>query len=1515
MDEHGTSTMLPPVRRTKRRHWGRLVALILCGVFAVIGAVPMGLGLVLRTRWARDIATYETKKLIAVYGVRTRYQLELNLWPLSVGLRNLRVEATDGGTPFLTARRASARPKIFGLLAGKLVIDQIEIEQPRARIVLKDGALQNLSLNLPEQPKREGPFKAPFSVVSASDGEVELDIDGVRAVAREIDTDITADDDGAGGSAFEIALRVATVHGRMVRTLKDATSSNQPTEYAVDEDLLCRVDARARIEAKRIFVRRFSTFGAVDQDPAEETSLGCDVSKEHPHYVELALGHFSVGLPFVAPKSLEDIPKFAGHLRVRLPLGVLNRIPNFPTMDGWVLLDSEFSHFPVAHVEALPEMSGVLEAKGVRIDRYNFAQAVNMDFTLRQNVFRTPLLRVEIADGVANVTDVEVEPLAPGIPIKTYTLVATNASFASLMTQLGFAKHPHVTWDLDEIRTLGFQGTIFPLHLDGDIVGHTKNLAVFDRAIDDPTRTRAMGTKEGHFSGKVSVRPDALQFKQLNVRTTHSTMEQVLVSIGFHEVLHVELPRGKIDISDVSPLGNVPMTGVADVSVTVDGPFANPHLEADISSIQNFVISDLPFGNVTQGHVTLSDQRYLDLRDIRAVKGNSNFELTTGRLDFGSEASMQMDAQVSSKDLDIRDFFNIFKLDQDPRFTEIQGILQPKARMHLALGGPEDICKGGYLDVQASLDAKKLNLMGEKFDEGHADFEYRWFDQKAGIEGAEIDVRSLSLTKVKKEGRAPVGSVLGSLSVRRGGDLRGNMVIQGFPLARTDLLGSAASLLEGSVSGVGRLGGTISAFHVDVDANVTPVRILGAPFGPSDVHLAIEQLPSKSKIIGKTACGAPIGAPFDKEAWLRDTSVQGTYTATGTLFGGQVRLDNVVVTNQKAPVTSGRIELSHFDLGPIGKLLATTDEEVDSSAPKPDATTLPLGGELTGEILIERIAANDFAHAKVQFTPRAMHLTRGGQSLALRTSPSTAPVVALGPPITIRLAEDDLMIPPLTFDIAARGGFKGAFTLKGAVKKITKGAELALVADLLPIDLGLFVGVVPRVTRAMGTLTGSIKLQGKASQPEFDGQLHVRQGEFALKGVPGTITDVEIDVTADENEARITRGAGHFLGGEVGLTARMPLKGGQIGVAGLNLTGRQLFVSPLEGVKATVDADLQVSVNAMATSAQARLPVVSGEVTITDFEYTRPITADVSGIRGSKRTIVENYDPSLDAVVFGFDIRSRVPLRIRNNLVDARLAIDPRGLRVTGTNQRIGLRGELTTLIPGHIRVFANEFELQRGTIRFDDATRIAPHVDITAMTEYRRYTNTLTTNTSAGGGISGISGSGRGSGLWRITLHAYGDTEDLHIDMTSDPSLARDDIFLLLTVGLTRAELDQVRASSGSGSVYAGALFETVGTMSGVDRAVKQAIPVIDDFRPGTAYSPRTGRVEPNITVGQRLGPNVRASVTTGLAEDPQLRSTIEWRLGRTLTVEPSYDRINTVSSSTVGNFGLDFRWRLEFD
>ncbi|MBS2016429.1 MAG: translocation/assembly module TamB domain-containing protein [Deltaproteobacteria bacterium] len=1508
MNDRSSSTMLPPVRRTKRRDWGRIFARVLCVLFAVLGLVPASVGLLVRTSWARGIATAETRKVLKGFGVDATYDLELKLWPLSVALRNLRVEASDGGSPFLTARRASARPKIFGLLGGKVIIDQIEIDQPNARVVLENGKLANLALNLPpSDDKKKEPFKAPFSVVSASEAEVDVTVDNVRVIGHEIDADVTTDDDGEGGQAFEVAFRIAKARSRVVRTLVPA-EGNKVAEVAIDDDVLCRLDARARIDQKRILVRRLSAFGAADLAPEEETGLDCDVAKTDKRYVEVALGHLAVTLP----KKQGDFPSLDGHVKVRAPMPILNRIPGTPEVDGWIMLDAELRYTAETPI---PDVSGHLEAQGIRVTHFSFARSLTSDFVVRRSIVTSSLTTLEIADGVAEIRDAKVQPLAKGIPIEVGRVDIRDVNFTSLMRDLGVSKTPHVQWDVREIHVQKFAGTAEPLDIKGDISTKSQNFAVYDAPVESPTKSRAVGVREGSFTGKVAITPHALEFQNIYVRTPHGNFDNGLVSIGYHEILKVEVPHLKLDLVDITPLGNIAMGGVVEGKVSVTGKFGDPKLEAD-ASIQNFTIADLPFGNVSEAHASL-DGLTLSLRDIKAVKGKSPYEMTTGQLDFGGEAAMRLDGRVTSKGFDIRDFFNIFKLDEDPRFEEIGGTLEASARMHLALGGPEDKCKGGYLEVRASTNARDLTLFGEKFDEGHADLEYRWLDQKAGLEGAEIDVSSLSLTKVKKEGRPGVGSVLGSLAIHRGGELRSNLVMQGLPIARVTTLGDAAKNVEGSISGVARASGTLSAWLIEADLDATPLRILGAPFGASNVHFTMNQFaPQNPKVVGRTPCGAPIAPPFDKEAYLRDQSVQGSFTFDGSLFGGQVKLDNITVTRQKAPIANGHVELARLDLSAVNKLVSAKDD-----AALADPNQVGFGGEISGDMYIEKIATNDIANARARFVPKALRVSRGPQTLSLRTSPSSAPNAIAIPLPTILLANDDVTLPPLTFDLSAPNGFKGAATVKGTVKKVTRGAELALDAELSPIDLGILVGVVPKVTHAQGQLSGSVKLAGKLAQPEFDGQLRVRGGELGVKGLPGNITDVEIEVIADENEARVTRATGHFLGGDLGLTARMPLKGGQLGIAEATLTGRQLYVSPVEGVKATVDADMTVSINPTATTAAGRLPLVGGEVTITSFEYTRPITVDLTGFSGNKRTVVESYDPSLDAMTLAFDVRSRVPLRIRNNLVEAQLAIDPRGIRVTGTNQRIGLRGELTTLTGGRFRVFANDFDVQKGIIRFDDPSRIAPHVDITATTEYRRYTNTLASGGAAGaganttGGAGGTTGSissgGRGGGLWRITLHAYGDADDLKVDMTSDPALSREDIFFLLTIGLTRAEVDQVRA----GSVYASAAFEAIGTVSGVDRAVKQAIPVIDDFRPGTAYSPRTGRVEPNITVGRRLGENVRARVTSGLAEDPQLRSTIEWRLGRSFTVEPSYDRINTVSSSNVGNFGVDFRWRLEFD
>jgi len=316
---------------------------------------------------------------------------------------------------------------------------------------------------------------------------------------------------------------------------------------------------------------------------------------------------------------------------------------------------------------------------------------------------------------------------------------------------------------------------------------------------------------------------------------------------------------------------------------------------------------------------------------------------------------------------------------------------------------------------------------------------------------------------------------------------------------------------------------------------------------------------------------------------------------------------------------------------------------------------------------------------------------------------------------------------------------------------------------------------------------------------------------------------------------------------------------------------------------------------------------------LTSFSYTRPIgiAADIGSVaQRGRRKVFESYDPADDTVTFDVKLRSRDPLKLRNNLVEAQLMVDSDALVFSGTNQRFGLPGRMRIMPGGHIRLRANDFEVKQGYVRFDDSTRIAPSVDVTAVTEYRRYSasGTGTTGTTSGAAAGGASRTG---GVWRITLHAYGDADNLRLDMTSEPALSQEDIVLLLTFGMTHAEIDQLQASSVGGT----AALEALSSLTGADSAVTKAVPVIDDFRFGSAYSSRTGSTEATVTLGKRVTDQVRANVTSGLSENREIRSNLEWKLTPRVSVQGSYDNVNDVSSSSLGNLGADVRWRLEFE
>src|SRR5262249_15674478 len=125
----------PPFRH--RLEVGRTLARALCALLALIGLVPFAAAGLARSGPVRLWAARETAALIARFvGVDASYSVGVRSIPFALVVEDIKVRASDGGSPAFSARRVSVTPRFFSLLAGHLDAGDVEIEEPRARVVI-----------------------------------------------------------------------------------------------------------------------------------------------------------------------------------------------------------------------------------------------------------------------------------------------------------------------------------------------------------------------------------------------------------------------------------------------------------------------------------------------------------------------------------------------------------------------------------------------------------------------------------------------------------------------------------------------------------------------------------------------------------------------------------------------------------------------------------------------------------------------------------------------------------------------------------------------------------------------------------------------------------------------------------------------------------------------------------------------------------------------------------------------------------------------------------------------------------------------------------------------------------------------------------------------------------------------------------------------------------------------------------------------------------------------------------
>ncbi|MBI2897665.1 MAG: translocation/assembly module TamB domain-containing protein [Deltaproteobacteria bacterium] len=432
------------------------------------------------------------------------------------------------------------------------------------------------------------------------------------------------------------------------------------------------------------------------------------------------------------------------------------------------------------------------------------------------------------------------------------------------------------------------------------------------------------------------------------------------------------------------------------------------------------------------------------------------------------------------------------------------------------------------------------------------------------------------------------------------------------------------------------------------------------------------------------------------------------------------------------------------------------------------------------------------------------------------------------------------------------------------------------------VDLEFLQSLYPDLEEVRGTLTIDGHLAGTTRRPLLHGSASVRNGVVKLADYADRLEGISGEVAFSQTRLLFEGFGARFGAGRVSMRGSVRLDGTDLGAYALEFGLSDTAVRlDDEGTSAVLDGTAQLH-----WVRGERLPTIEGDLEVLRLRYEREIRlADLRQLgRRAQRAEVEEYDPARDHVALALRLHGRDNLVVQNNLLDAEFRIDEASgpLRVVGTDQRFGLVGELA-LTRGTLRFRSYDFDISRGAITFDDRRKIDPRFDITAETELRD---------------------------WRVRIQALGTSESFRVFTSSEPELPEEDIAVLLAFGVTRDELSDPEANTGQ--VFGQGAIEALAAVTGVDREVRRVVP-IDDIRIGSTYSTQSNRTEPTLSIGKRLTNDVRVTATTGLGESRDVSANVEWRLNRNLSVEGAYDNNN--QQSTLGNVGVDLRFRLEFE
>ncbi len=1530
-DGPGTSVRPPRKRRRRKRIWASVV--VLCLVAAGV--------LTARSQQVRDAIVRRIRAEVS-----SRLGLDIQMHNVRFSWRRFAILADEvelrHPTEGLLARvdTLEIAPAFASFFRSNVVITRLVIDGGRLDLRFRGGRLVNGPTLRGPPPPRSARIELPFQDLAISDVHVHVEHDELGALdLPAVDLDVHNDRE-----SHRILIGALSQRGEILRArCFSGALGRAELRGAVTVDGRTATIALARVEGQHIFARVRDVVVPLDLRGFAEAN------------VELSGALATLTCPVPGGPPLHGDVSLSAHARVEL-----RQIPQAhgpPRMDlASVALEGHMHGERISFDLPKPD----------RIFHFGGPDEIDVDFHADRNAVQVDRLHGRYAGGT--VVSPGRHPERPlrvrfgpeHVSVEGYARV-DGLNFTDLMRETTVTDFTKVLWTISADMELRGDLDRFasphpdPRHpaLAFDIDAETRDFAVLREFWNRPPQRPVIAISRGRVRGAMVIDADYIRFRDIRLDLAHSRADIALIQM--HLAPDQRTPDFVLEgaraenlrLEDIGMIADIPIAGSVSFRVDARGPYIDPILIGD-ARLREFQFHGLPLGDFE----TTTPWRYRDLRvDYPALTGHaghSTFAVRDGFLDF-RRYSLHAGARVASDSLVLADLYHMLELEGDPVFEPFTGRTMPRcsgprstavdsrhashhttcvdpsariddprrpivptgtstghasATLDYWLGRPGDD-RDGVLDVDIAGRDLALSAYGETVTHVDTHLGFRWLVRSRGYRGSRVNI---------EYARGQIGS--GSVELSGQTDLGGvlHLVGRATNVDLAQLHGLDDTGVRGMFSGIATIDGMPDAMRIAANGSVRNLIAMQRSMG--EVTLDVNSAPEGPH------SNDPHARPPRNRWDVQLTGLGGVLAARGSLSVPWRAISWRDVDGVSHPdwerdwphtVLRGRAELTRtLDLLPL----------------LPNSTVATLGrgaiANVRGRVDVERAVLGDYRHAEArvvidELTAGTTDLRFGvarGNTLAACLNDGiywVEPAATRGPdacavvPARMRsrgslaaslpeLAETEIVGPQGT-RIRVSGG--------GAV---SGRLELGLRGD---IDLARMASLVPGITWARGVGHFQIGLGGDTTNPRLAGTLALDGAAVGASVLPDPVQDIHLLVRFNQQRVELERARAQFGASAIDMTGGyLAIRGREIEHVEVPITVRNLSIVPQSGVEVALDADTH-----LVWEPGDRTPLLRGDLTLLRVRYTRPINLiqDPSGdVRtSSSDSREEPYDPDRDHVQLDLRVHAREPARVSNNLLDAevRLEENERPFRITGTDQRVGALGVLS--VPrGRVFFRNNDFDVRRGRIEFTSADRIRPEFDVLAQTEIRR----------------GSSLADAYRNQWRINLHAYGSPDRVQLDMTSDPQLAREDILLLLTFGMIRAELDQITATGNVGAAGQGLAVEALATATGLDRTVGRTlqtiqgglpVQLVDEFRVGSAYSPTQGRTVPQVTVGRRLlNDRIRIGATVATTERREIRVTADARIddaGRA-SVQLNYDNVNAQGSDAIGNIGVDLRYRLDF-